>query len=185
MYNYKYAGAGVIIIEIIDSIPYIILGYDRFRKMYTDFGGRFEKNKHDNIKDVAHMELIEESCGLFNISQNKLKYYVDTKYYNRIYRTYFIILKNINIKHYVKNRNKLKINKVPKHWLETSKLTKVPIYNIYNCKPKDINGNNIKIHNRVLVPLKKMLYKIHIIPLTQIHKIKNKNLYNTISYKSI
>ena len=177
----RYAGAGVVIIEIIKNIPYIILGYDKYRKQYIDFGGRYEKHKHKDIKETAQQELFEESCALFKIK--KLKFFVNLKFKNTIYKMYFVKLKNIKLDLYFSNLTKLQNNNAPKHFLETQDITKVSLFQVFQCNPVDIYGNQIKIHGRVKDGIQKMFHLIHKIKTqnTKYQINKNSFIHNTIS----
>lgn len=132
----KYTGSGVIPIIIIDKKTYFIL-FNSFarlitvgndfqiiskhknlsKQILTDAGGKIEDNKKP--LETASRELFEESCGLININENTLKnnsvyfniinYDKNSKYFNKYYRIYFIIIDNIeNLNDFYLNFKKFK-----------------------------------------------------------------------------
>jgi len=98
----KYTGSGVIPIIILNKKVFFIL-FNSSAKLITDAGGKIEDNKKP--LETASRELFEESSGLININENILKknsVYLNiknldknSKYFNKYYRVYFIIIDNL------------------------------------------------------------------------------------------
>jgi hypothetical protein len=99
-----YTGAGVIPLIKFNKKIYFIL-FSSGKNIISDAGGTIDKN--ESILSTAIRELKEESCGIININENTLKnnsIYFDVlnnnknnKYYNKLYRIYFILIDNIDL----------------------------------------------------------------------------------------
>lgn len=100
----QYCGAGVIPIIKLNKKMYFIL-FSSGKNLITDAGGTIEKNK--SILSTASRELMEESCGIINVDISTLEnnsIYFDiinsnknNKFYNKLYRIYFILIENIDL----------------------------------------------------------------------------------------
>lgn len=169
----KWSGAGVLIVEDYrhkngKTIKSVVLGRDVARKAYLDFGGRYDE-KDINLENTARREAHEESAGLIDISELTLKksMYVDSIGVSQTkYRIYFIKIDGICRRDYLGNIIILEKQNAPLCWMETNDIAHVPIENIKNFfknsngKIDDVNGNNIKIHNRVLKILSTSIKKL-------------------------
>jgi hypothetical protein len=131
-----YSGAGVLPIIILNNIPYIIT-FTSSKGIITDAGGKKEHN--DSIIYTASRELFEESAGLIDVSEDDLEnnsIFIDNKYNNKYYRSYFIIINNIDITYYDKNLKKFK------------KFKFNPFTETHGIKL--MNLNNINIDNNII-----------------------------------
>ena len=64
-----YYGSGVILIDIYNNIPCVILARNNLSNTYTDFVGKLKNN---NLLLSAIEELNEETCNLFHIKQSDI-----------------------------------------------------------------------------------------------------------------
>ncbi len=131
-----YSGAGVLPFIILNNIPYIIT-FTSSKGIITDAGGKKEHN--DSIIYTASRELFEESAGLIDVSEDDLEnnsIFIDNKYNNKYYRSYFIIINNIDITYYDKNLKKFK------------KFKFNPFTETHGIKL--MNLNNINIDNNII-----------------------------------
>ena len=133
-----FTGSGVLPICIIDKKPYLIT-FTSSRGIITDAGGK--KEARDTILYTACRELFEESAGLIFINENDLEnnsIYIDLKNDNKYYRSYFIIINDIDITYYDKNLEKFKkFNFNP--FTETHGIKLMNLNNI------DLDDNKIKM----------------------------------------
>lgn len=90
----RYSGAGVILCEVYNEDPVVILFKSSERGVYEDLGGGLDYDdltKEDPLKSAAIREAFEESRGLINITDLKsMKTYVDGHSGSRYYRAYLI-----------------------------------------------------------------------------------------------
>jgi hypothetical protein len=155
----NYSGAGVLPIYILNKIPYIVT-FTSSKGIITDAGGKKEYN--DSIIYTASRELFEESAGLIKINEDDLtnnSIYFNLKHNNKYYRSYFIIIDNIDIEYYDDNLKKFKKFKF-NPFTETHgiKLMRLDNIDIDNNQIKLISINNYKL---VLAPrLNKIIKKI-------------------------
>lgn len=155
----NYSGAGVLPIYILNKIPYIVT-FTSSKGIITDAGGKKEYN--DSIIYTASRELFEESAGLIKINEDDLtnnSIYIDLKHNDKYYRSYFIIIDNIDIEYYDDNLKKFKKFKF-NPFTETHgiKLMRLDNIDIDNNQIKLISSNNYKL---VLAPrLNKIIKKI-------------------------
>ncbi len=168
-----FTGSGVLPIFILDKTPYLIT-FTVSRGIISDAGGK--KESSDNILNTACRELFEESAGLIHIDENNLEnnsIYIDIKNNNKYYRSYFIIINDIDTTYYDENLEKFKkFNFNP--FTETHGIKLMKLNNI------DLDNNKIKMTNIDN-------YKLILAPrLTQIIKriIKKYNKLN-IFYKEL
>lgn len=170
-----FSGAGVLMIQDCNyqgkKTPCALLFYDSYKGAYEDLGGGWER-KHHNLETTAMVEAQEESHNLLNIMNSGNFYsYIDRQPLPRLapnlyFRIYMIRVSGFDtqlyyhnqrlIKKAVKKMNKNKTlsknkNKPPKGWLETTKVAKVPLINLFqtgvskNNFTYDINGNRIRL----------------------------------------
>jgi hypothetical protein len=90
----RYSGAGVILFEVYNGEPVVILFRNSERGVYEDLGGGLDYDdliKENPLKAAGIREAFEESRGLINIIDPKhMKHYVDGQFGPRYYRTYLI-----------------------------------------------------------------------------------------------
>ena len=180
-----YTGAGILPIFIVNKKPYLIT-FTSSRGVITDAGGKKESN--DTIIYTACRELFEESAGLINISEDDLNnksVYIDIKYKNKFYRSYFIIIDNIDITYYNKNLKKLKKFKF-NPFTETHGIKLMKLYDIYmnnnEIKMTSINNYKLLLMPRLTTIIKKILNKYD--KLNLFYKELNKNV-DIINLKKI
>lgn len=129
----NYTGSGILLIYLLNNIPYFIIIKDTYN-LYGDTGGKLEENL--SILKNALKELYEETCGLLYIDIKKIneKNYlkIDIKYkHNSYYQTnIFIIDSKIDFDLYKKNLIKCnKFNFNP--FSESIKIKLLPLSKIY------------------------------------------------------
>ena len=117
MNNYmnNYSGSGIIPIITYNKKVYFIL-FSSGKNLISDAGGTLEDN--NSISKTAIRELFEESCGLINITEEDLQtksIFIDIInpdknhiFYKKIYRAYFILIKNIDLSDLMNYYNNLK-----------------------------------------------------------------------------
>ena len=223
----KYTGSGVIPIIIIDKKPYFILFNSSKRlitvkndskinskhknlprQILTDAGGTIEQNKKQI--ETASRELFEESSGLINIDTNILKknsVYLNiknldktSKYFNKYYRIYFIIIDNIeNLNDFYLNLQKFrkysfnpfvetfKINLIK---LKYSKLENNIIVKTNNNEDRILNQRLTRIYNVILEKFKNLnnfyeVIKTKINPIKLEKQIIDVNTYEYYTHKNI
>ena len=183
-YYMKYTGSGVIPIIIINKKTYFIL-FNSSVKLITDAGGKIEDNKTQI--ETASRELFEESSGLININFNILKknsVYLNiknldknSKYSNKYYIVYFIIIDNIEqLDDFYLNFKKFKEFSF-NPFVETFKINLIK----FNTFSKTKNNIIVKTNNneeRILNPRLTMIYNVIL------EKFDNlDNFYKTIKPK--
>jgi hypothetical protein len=179
----NYSGSGVLPIYILNKIPYIVT-FTSSKGIITDAGGKKEYN--DSIIYTASRELFEESAGLIKINEDDLtnnSVYIDLKHNDKYYRSYFIIINDIDTEYYDDNLKKFKKFKF-NPFTETHgiKLMRLDNIDIDDNKIKLISNNNYKL---VLAPrlnsiIKKVLKKYN--NLNKFYKQIKKNI-NIINLK--
>ena len=135
---YKYAGAGVILLEYfkINNIYElcVIIIHNKYKKLYECPGGKVELK--DNIYKTAVRELREETINLFKLPKHILtsNYSVDISSGRRFYKTFLLYLiapintnKKINLDFYFYNKNLITNNNIPLCWDETDNITRLSI----------------------------------------------------------
>ena len=196
LYNNKYSGAGVLIIEdyyknnIIK--PCILLVRNRKTQLYSDFGGGYEP-KHKTLKITASIELQEESANLFNISEKHFKHYVKIPAGKHYYRVYVLKINGANSKLFNYNINVFNGlyyygYHVPYCWRETDNIAHIPLRNInFDLLTKhgqivfrDVNNKNIPISGRC----KKCIYFSQPLIYSLISTKPIANINNVIIHKS-
>lgn len=143
---YSISGAGVIIVEKYTKkngkhVYCIVLAKNKCSHEYSDFGGSYEE-KHNNPRNTAKMELLEESRNMLNIDSKYLNNYYDIPAGRHEYRVYLLKINNIRRKIYIHNMRAMSNNvHIKRRWTETDDITHIPIFDM-NI---DINGHG-KIH---------------------------------------
>lgn len=140
--NINYTGSGILPIYILNNIPYFII-IKLKNGVYSDPGGKLEPNI--SLLENASKELYEETCGLINIDNKKLKKsnyhsikisYSKDKYYQS---NILIINSLINFKLYYKNLiecNKFKFNP----FSESTKISLIKVSELnYDILKKNLN----------------------------------------------
>lgn len=155
-----YVGGGFLPIICINNNPIIILGreyYGKNKGLYADFGGGIDYKKDSNIYDTILRETREEFYLLIkniyqlphvDVPNNNRKYYkLIIGKIDNYSSDYFYLMRE----HYKQIQGKNKYS----CFTEIDKLNYVPLSNIINSilnnsnYVKDINGNNIKLRNRL------------------------------------
>ncbi len=178
-----YTGAGVLPIFIFNKKPYIVT-FTASKGIITDAGGK--KEYRDNILFTASRELFEESAGLIKIDEKELKnnsLYIDIKNNNTYYRSYFIIINNINTTYYDKNLKKFKKFKfnpfTETHGIKLMKLDDINFDN-NNIILTSNNDYKLLLASRLNTIIKKILKKYT--NLITFYKYLKKNV-NVIDFK--
>ena len=197
-----YSGAGVLITEDYykrDGTvePCILLVRNSASKLYTDFGGTYEK-KYNSLQAVASAELREESRNLINIAPKHLIKCVDIPSGKHFYRSYTVKVNGISRKYFLHNKNKLdgahaQGVHVSRCWRETDKIVHIPISGINFAQLgvrgavnlTSVDGEYVKIDGRaksVIYHLQTTLYQM--ITTGPIGTRKNMILNSTNDFKN-
>ena len=199
-----FTGSGVIPIIIINKKPFFILFNSSVklitvendskiiskhknlpRQILTDAGGKIEDNKKQI--ETASRELFEESSGLINIDTNILEknsIYLNiknldksSKYFNKYYRIYFIIIENIeNLNDFYLNLKKFKKFSF-NPFVETFKINLIKL----NKFKKQENNIVVKTNNNEDRILNQRLTRIYNVILNKFNNIDN--FYKVIKTK--
>lgn len=177
IYNKQYSSSGLLLIEEFDNEYYVILFRNSRTNIYSDLGGRIDKddlNSSNPLLTAALREAKEESLNLVNFENmnNKLinkiyKYglYVDNKFDKYYYRCFCLTIPAfvINRDHYKKNHKIIFNSDLPRFWKETDRIRRFKISDIVtgNCLVdgycNDVNGKSCKISFRTKMILKECI----------------------------
>lgn len=180
----KFDGAGILVICMRDSKPYVILVRNKKSKTYSDFGGILDK--HDKIcMTTAMRELREESRNLINITSTKTLSqlpYVDVlskKCCAKFYRCYVLAIQN-NIKPslFVKNMKIIDKKSHLRCWKETDEIILLKLTALQEC----IYSHCPDIHPRTFKILYELFSNKLNLPCIKLKRIIDEKFYNTISY---
>lgn len=161
IWKHRISGAGVILIEKYTmknngkQIYCVVLAKNKCSQEYSDFGGSYE-TKHNDPKNTAKTELLEESRNLLNIHIRHFNNYYDIPAGKYIYRIFLLKINNIRRKMYIWNMHAInKHMNIMHRWDETCDITHIPILNMHIDKrahgkiyTKDVYGKQICISGR-------------------------------------
>lgn len=188
----KYSGSGILPIIIINNKPYLVT-FLIYKNTISDGGGKIENN---SVKKTAIRELYEESAGLILLKNNNLLNSINyniTKNNNKYYKSYIVIIDNINIKYY--NKNLIKFQKYKKNpYTETKDIILINIDNIiyHNNRlfMKSIDNKIYILHDRLESIIKKIIseYETLLIFYNYLSKkikkiLLKKKIYNIKTYE--
>lgn len=154
----KFSGAGGLLIEFIDNVPYVILFRCSFTNVYNDLGGSINKEDIPSkyfLELTAMREINEETATTLRINSidffNNLMY-IDIKKNKHYYRCYIIAInQNFPVREYYTNLKKLQY--APTFFRETSGITHVKLCDLLNCYKSrtcvDVFNRKIIIHQRL------------------------------------
>lgn len=163
----RYSGSGILLFELYNNRPTIILFKSSERDVYEDLGGGLDYDDlimKNPLKSAAIREAFEESRGLINITDPKyIKYYVDGNFGSKHYRSYLLrINSNSLIDNYYNNKKIIDNNKKIKHTMkETTDISRFYIDDLIkdgilesvtglNFTAFDINHKTKKIYTRTV-----------------------------------
>jgi hypothetical protein len=154
----KFNSAGVIFIY---NDNFVI-----FKSSFNDFcdiaGGGIDI-KDNTIEETASRELLEESRFLFKIKSETLKNARDNNAFiyvkgRKIHRKrkagkfacYVIEIDNLDTSIYSKNKETLKINKLPRYYYETENIVLIPINNYNNILDLNITKLTLNCMQQII-----------------------------------
>lgn len=141
-----FSGAGIILLEQINDIWYVILIKDHTGR-FSDAGGMYDKH-HKSLKDVAIQELREESRNLINITNPLvLTHYIDNHYKKNdtYYRSYIVNISGININDFYTNKLIIDSSVIASScWKESTDIIRIKLKDLFNY-----NSIKIKIRTRL------------------------------------
>jgi hypothetical protein len=155
-----YSGSGILPIMIINKKPYLIT-FLIYKNTISDGGGKIENN---SVKKTAIRELYEESAGLIKLKSNDLvnsvNYNISKYNNNKYYKSYILIIDNIDTKYY--NKNLIKFEKYKKNpYTETKEIILLDMDYIINHNNKlfmkSIDNKVYILHNRLESIIKKII----------------------------